>query len=76
MTVSGLLLMLQQTSSLEHVVKNTINMLGESLASSGKSSDVRRCYVYVIRHTVAMMSNEFKFSSKGLKKRVLDQSGD
>ena len=31
-------------------------MIRESLASSKKSSDVRRCYVYVVRHTATMTS--------------------
>ena len=32
------------------------NMIRESLVFSKKSSDVRRCYVCVVRHTVAMTS--------------------
>ena len=31
-------------------------MIRESLAYLNKSSDVRRCYVYVVRHTAAMTS--------------------
>ena len=31
-------------------------MIRKSLASSKKKSDVRRCYVYVVRHTAAMTS--------------------
>ena len=50
------LLMLYQISSLEHVVYNTNNMIRESLAFLKKSSDVRRCYVYAVRRTAAMMS--------------------
>ena len=53
-------------------------MIRESLASSKKISDVRRWYYCVVRHSVAMTSPliNFKFSSKGLNKRVLEQSGD
>ena len=31
-------------------------MIRESLVFSKKNSDVRRCYVYVVRHTAAMAS--------------------
>ena len=53
-------------------------MIGDSLAYLKKSSDVRRCYDYVLRHTAAMKSplTNLNFSSKGLNKRVLEQSGD
>ena len=53
-------------------------MIRESLASSKKSSDVRRCYVCVVRHTFAMTSplKKPKFIRKGLNKRVLKQSGN
>ena len=40
----------------EHVVKKTNNMIGERLASSKKNSDIRKCCVCVVRHTVAMTS--------------------
>ena len=40
----------------EHVLQNTNNMIRENLASSKKSSDVRRYYVYEVRHTTAMIS--------------------
>ena len=39
----------------EHVVYNTNNMIRESLVSSKKSSDVRRCCICVVRHSVAIM---------------------
>ena len=42
--------------SAEHIVQNTNNMMRESLAYLKKSSDVRICYVYVVRHTSAMTS--------------------
>ena len=32
-------------------------MIRESLAYLKNSSDVRRCYVYVVRHTAAMTSS-------------------
>ena len=53
-------------------------MIRESLASSKKNSDVRRCYVCVVRHTVAMRSPliNLNLAVKGLNKRVLEQSGD
>ena len=57
MTVSiASLLMLYQFSSQEHVVQNTNNMIRESMAYVKKSSDVQRCYVFVVRHTAAMKS--------------------
>ena len=34
----------------------TNNMIRESLAFLKMNSDVRRCYVYAVRHTVAMTS--------------------
>ena len=37
-------------------VKNTNNMIRESQASSKNRSDVRRCYVCVVRHTVDVTS--------------------
>ena len=40
----------------EHVLQNTNNMIRESLVFLKKSSDVRRYYVYVVRHTAAMTS--------------------
>ena len=40
----------------EHVVWNTNNMIRESLASWKENSDVLRCYVCVVRHTVALTS--------------------
>ena len=51
-----LLLMLLQICSPKHFVWNTNIMIIKSLASSKKSSDVRRFYVCVVRHTVPMMS--------------------
>ena len=53
-------------------------MTRESPASSKKSLNVRRRYVCVVRHTVAMTLplKKLKVSSKGLNKRVLEQSGD
>ena len=51
-------------------------MIRESRAFLKKSSDVQRCYVYVVRHTAAMTSpNTLKFSSKGVNKGELEQSG-
>ena len=47
----------------EHVVYNTNNMIGQSLAPSKKSSDVRSCYVCAVRLTVAMTSPLISFSS-------------
>ena len=38
-------------------VKQKQHAKRESLASSKKSSDVRRCYVFVVRHTVTTMSS-------------------
>ena len=37
-------------------VKHTNNTIRESLAYLKKSSDVRSCYIYVVRHTAAMIS--------------------
>ena len=53
-------------------------MIRESLDSSKKSSDVRRCYVCVVRHNAVLTSplKKFEFSSNGLNERVLEQSGD
>ena len=53
-------------------------MIRDSLAYLKKSSDVRRCYAYVVRHTAAMKqpSNKLKFSSRALNNCVLEQSGD
>ena len=53
-------------------------MIRESLVYLKKSSDVRRCYVYAVGHTAAMTSpvKKIEFSSEGLNKGVLEQSGD
>ena len=70
-------LMLWQISSPEHVVKNTNNMIGESLVYLKKISDVRRGYVYVVRHTAATTSSlkTLNLATK-VSTHVLERSGD
>ena len=52
-------------------------MIRESTASSEKSSDVRRCYVCVVRHTVVMTLPPINLNLAGvLNKRLLEQIGD
>ena len=41
----------------EHVVSNINNTIKESLAYLKESSDVRRCYVYVVKRTAATTSH-------------------
>ena len=57
---------------------NTRNREREKFVCSMKSSDENSCYVLVAGRTVAInyASNQFKFSSKILKKQLLEKSGD
>ena len=61
----------------EHVVAFTRNTINESLDSSKKSLGVRRCYVFCSKTYCCYnnKSGKMKFSSKGLNKRVLEESG-
>ena len=53
-------------------------MIRKSLAYLKKSSDVRRCYVYVVRHTAAMTSPlvNLNLAVKVSTNAYLKQSGD
>ena len=48
--------------ALENFSQNTNNMIRESLVCLKKSSDVRICYVYVVKHTAAMTSPLIKLN--------------
>ena len=63
---------------LELAVMPTRNMVRKSRVSSKKSLDVQKCCVSVAKHSVVMISRltDYKFSSRGLNKRTLEDSGD
>ena len=59
--------------------KRKKNMTKESLDCSGKTFDELKCCVCAARRTALTtdsLSNKFKFNSKGLNKRTLEDSGD
>ena len=70
--------MLYLISFPEHVVVNTSNMTSENQAYSKKNSDVLKCIACVARLTVSYCkyTDKIKFSSKGLNKRVLEETGN
>ena len=63
-------------SSLERVAVRIKSMINGSRDFLKKNSDVQKFYVCVARHIAAMTTSPFKFSNKGLNKRVLENSGD
>ena len=55
----------------------TRNIIRESGVSSKKSLDIQKCCVSVAKHIVVLINRltTFKFSSKGLNKRTLEDCG-
>ena len=65
-------------SSLERVAVRIKSMISGSRDFLKKTLDVQKCSVCVARHIAAWqhLKYKFKFSSKGLNKRVLEDSAD
>ena len=71
-------LMQQPTSFIERAAQNIKNMINENLVFSKRSSVVRKSCVCAVKPNVVMtpIPKEYKFSSKGLNKRTLEDCGD
>ena len=73
----SLLRMLPGIFSPEVAIRPTRNMIKESRVSSKKSLDVQKCCVSSKTNCFYdKQTNKYKFSSKGLKKRTLEDCGD